>query len=600
MPGLAQKLFHDREGISISKVSKWPLLDRMLEMGALDYVDYSLTKILLKGIVDPSQELAALLCHLSIAARMGHLCIQVTENQILPDPVQLWSQEADQDPNITNASQEDYEEIENLIRRSVDCIPSSLIDDPAGEAFPVRPLCRKGNLIYLQRNWIAESTLLDSFRKILDQTPVISLDVHTIQKKLEETSLNEEQMQGVLKSCEVCFSVICGGPGTGKTHTAGQLIRMIWESMSGEIEIALAAPTGKAAANLEKSLLRALPDLPLKAKTLHALLGVRSQNRWQRPSEKLSADVILVDESSMIDVNMMSRLFASIKTGARLILLGDPHQLPPVEAGSLFADIVHYLKKEKDERVIELQECLRTELRSIVKFAEIVKKGDVAEGHQYLASAPLGIEFHPLAKSQNPSRSIQMLLDHAVNHFPFKNEDPELLFEKFNQFRMLSPLRKGAFGVDALNERFYRHLIKKAKGETFVAPIMLVNNDYRLNLFNGEVGILIRKGSSEKSHLFSDEDVALFPGGEDGSFRQFSALVLPKFEYAYCLSVHKSQGSEFDHILMILPEGSENFGREVLYTGITRARKKLELWTDESILAATIQRQSHRQSGFSV
>ncbi len=181
------------------------------------------------------------------------------------------------------------------------------------------------------------------------------------------------------------------------------------------------------------------------------------------------------------------------------------------------------------------------------------------------------------------------IVEHVDYPWKYDEQNPKELLEAFQRFRILTPLRKGPYGVETLNRTLVRHYLSKTD-QWFVAPIMLVNNDYRLELWNGEVGILVRR----KSEHIQEGDFAIFP-----KRGKVPALLLPKYEYAYCLSVHKSQGSEFDHVLLLMPEGSEVFGRELLYTAATRARKKLEVWGSDEVLEKTINTQSHRLSGIS-
>jgi exodeoxyribonuclease V alpha subunit len=168
--------------------------------------------------------------------------------------------------------------------------------------------------------------------------------------------------------------------------------------------------------------------------------------------------------------------------------------------------------------------------------------------------------------------------------------EPREMMDAFNRFRILSPLRKGPHGVEAINELFL-------KKPSHAAPIILTKNDRGLELFNGETGVLIRKDLS-KPH-FQEGDYAIFPGDRPDAIKRVPAVLLPPFEYAYCLSVHKSQGSEFDHVLLMLLEGSENFGNQVLYTGVTRAKRKLEIWCSLATLKKTLSHKSQRLSGIS-
>jgi len=167
---------------------------------------------------------------------------------------------------------------------------------------------------------------------------------------------------------------------------------------------------------------------------------------------------------------------------------------------------------------------------------------------------------------------------------------------------MLTPLRKGLLGIDVLNQLFFEAaLSRSSRSNCFFAPIMIQNNDHRSGLFNGEVGLLVktRPATGHFQHKLNQNDYAVFASksGEAQDVRKIPALLLPKFDYAYCLSIHKSQGSEFDHVLLLLPEGAEQFGREALYTGVTRARQKLEVWGNGVIIQRMIERCVQRYSG---
>lgn len=322
---------------------------------------------------------------------------------------------------------------------------------------------------------------------------------------------------------------------------------------------------------MEQSLNKLFPLKPFKASTLHALLNIRESVK--KREELLSADLIIVDESSMIDLHVLNRLLASVKPGARLILIGDPHQLAPVESGSLFSDLVAYARPLPNGPV-ELKTCLRTELRSLVQVANAIKTGYTHELLQLLESKQEGIAYRDL-----PEEGQKKLVEEAIPHFlPPDFSSPQQLLTHFNRFRLLSPFRKGPYGVESLNR-----LLAKACTHTPL-PIILTRSDRRLGLFNGEMGVLL-------------SDCALFPA-ENGEVRRLSPLLLPPYEYAFCLSVYKAQGSEFDEVWVVLPEGSEYFGREVLYTAVTRARRKIQIWGSHTVIANTCARRAVRTSRF--
>jgi exodeoxyribonuclease V alpha subunit len=599
-----------------NRIPLWPLLDDLLAEQRITYLDYILTLRLLRDYAPLKQEVALFICYLIKAVRDGHLCVQVENNQLLPGPEQIWSTES---PEHLNSG---YAQWKELLLEGAKHIPTALLTIIGEEldSFPVTPLCRYRNLFYLQRYWVFESIVLKQLKRHLQAPPSLSIDKEKVAGSvavlLEKGVLLEEQAEAIMRGCLSAISLITGGPGTGKTYTAGYLIKVFWDNLSHEqrenCAIVLAAPTGKAAANLQRSLSKVSSQLEgfpsTTAKTLHSLLGIKSTNfSVQERASPLAADLILVDESSMIDVRLMARLLESVKEGARLILLGDQHQLPSVEAGSVFADFIHLYAEgnRKELACTKLQTCLRAELRSIIDFAALVNKGEADQALAILnENTHAGI--HKLNMPLDKKEAQQLLIRHVQSRFPsVVGEQIEFydLLHLFNSMRILSPLRKGPFGVDQLNELLWSHFSKEASDKGWLAvPIMVVANDYRQDLFNGEAGVLMRKLpflSGDKS--VQAEDFALFPSreGENLSVRKMPALLLPKYEYAYCLSVHKSQGSEFDQVLLVLPEGSEMFGREIFYTAVTRARKQLEIFGSDLIIHSTISQVGVRFSGIS-
>jgi exodeoxyribonuclease V alpha subunit len=626
MEGMAKKLFMERKGYSPFDESKnnfsqpnWPLLNKLRNSGILPYIDYILAERLTSSLNTQSESMAAFICHLSICTKQGHLCIQIDENGICPDPYLLWRHSGLKlEEANTEVNHNTFIQLSTLIMEGAQFFSPKLItkvSSDLSQKVPLNPICSFGNLFYFQRNWVYETYFLKALQRILHCSPCIKLDEKRvdafIEKLVNQGQLFSEQAKAIKISCKNSFSMICGGPGTGKTYTAGLFFKVFLESIDNsahkKCEIVLAAPTGKAAANLQSSLNKypfALHNVKsLKAQTIHSLLGI---NGFRSTSLKtLTADLIIIDESSMIDVCMMAQLFSCIKPGARLILLGDKHQLPPVEAGNLFSDLNECLSET--EYVVELKKCVRTELQAIIDFADAIKRGNSEKACIML---PLLSSENTIPKSlfENEKNNLllikERLIAYALQFFPSSllvNQNPQELYNLFNKFRILSPLRQGSLGVEALNFYFLQILAKKMrKDQWFVAPIMISTNDHTRDLSNGEVGLLIRRWNTYQNDHFLEGDYALFPGRDSpatGSLRRVPALLLPKFEYAYCLSVHKSQGSEFEHVLLLLPEGSEVFGREVLYTGATRARKRLEIWGNEQILKQTIDNTSHRLSG---
>ena len=428
------------------------------------------------------------------------------------------------------------------------------------EAYPKEPVVRCGNAYYLQRHWAAETEVVRALQKLMKSTPRLPLS-------LDPEGVTEEQKGAIRKVAKHALTLLTGGPGTGKTYTAAQLIQAVLRADPSH-RIALAAPTGKAVGNLEGSLRKLLGDRTPEVKTLHSLLKRRAGKI--RAEEKLTADLVLVDEASMVDVGMMATLLTAIRPGARLVLMGDADQLPPVEAGSLFADMVSC----GGQYVAELRRCLRVETESLVQLAAGVK-----EGHA-------DFDIQPLSK--------ETLIQQVAPQFPnpFVEDVSKSSPHAFMDFRLLAPIRKGPFGVDGLNALFHSHFKqKRPPGHAMLTPIMVTKNAHSLSLYNGEVGVLVE--------FDGEEDYALFPARSGPGPRKIPRYALPPFEVAYCLSVHKSQGSEFDKVAFVLSPGSEIFGRELFYTALTRAKRSFELFGSPEVLQLMVAKQNKRLSQLS-
>lgn len=587
---------------------QWPFLDLFLAQHRVTYLDYDLTHRLLRDHPAAGQEVALFLCHLILASKDGHLCVQLSQDSINPSVQQLWQNE---EGNPLSA--DEAKTITQLMLEGSQKIPESLISsqDPKSPSQPGTPLCKEGNHFYLQRLWVYETLFLKNLKKHLKAAPALALNPdgvkRTVQQLIQEGKLLEEQAQAIIQGCSNSLTLVTGGPGTGKTYTAGHLIKVFWELLPQEqradCQIVLAAPTGKAAANLQRSLNKVAGSLedfsPIQAKTLHALLGLKQSSASKDPV-RLTADLIVVDESSMIDVGMMASLFGALKPGSRLILLGDQHQLPAVEAGSVFVDLIALQRSHPELAFpcISLSVCMRAELKTLIDFARLIN-----QGYSQDALEALNLTGNPGVKRLRLPEDVKSaqnaFIEHAVPFFPTAmhlGQKPDHLIDLFQAVRLLSPVRKGPFGVETLNQMIWQKICQKIPMNGYLAvPIIITANDYRQELFNGDTGILIRR---LPLHTVSADDYALFPSRfDDGKVRRFSALLLPKHELAYCLSVHKSQGSEFDHVILALPEGSELFGREVFYTAVTRARKSLEIYGSDLIIQKTIENKGVRLSG---
>lgn len=538
----------------------WPTLQRCLDEGTLAFIDLAFAQTLKSS----TEAHAAFLSHLFALSRQGHLALNLDTLEGTLDMLGV----------------KERSHLAALIREGAETLP----------AIPF--VKREGSYGYLQKNWAYESEIVHHLQRLSRCKPTITLPVPE-----GNTTLNQQQFNALQKGVGHSLSLLTGGPGTGKTFTATHIVKAILASLPEEkksqFRILLAAPTGKAVAQLEGNLRQGLAA-QVKAGTLHALLGIKGTSH-EEESLPLFADLIIVDESSMIDAKLFARLLASILDGTRLILIGDKDQLPPVEAGSIFADLIELGRYP----TTHLTECLRSDRQEILRLAKHVKEGNVAEALAQLKNST-DIAWTPL-EGKMGDQLLSRLWEECKAHYPAPFPDEPTageLLAKLGSFSILSCMRQGPLGVDALNRFFLHQSLKNTpKGSFWVAPIMITRNDHELRLYNGDLGFLVRKiGEDFSLKHFHQDDYALFEDRE-GGFRRFSALALNTFEYSYCLSVHKSQGSEYDGIFILAPDGSEQFGREVLYTALTRARQTISLAAGETLLSRSIGASSRRLSG---
>jgi exodeoxyribonuclease V alpha subunit len=590
MIGLARQLFVERKKLSLGssidlgKGDKWPYVRSLLGSAIFSHIDLFLAEHLLQEHPTLSECNALFICFLSKASRDGHLCITIEAEtgSIYPvptgiDPIML----------ITGAQS----------------LPDSLmaiINDTSVDT-PSTSICRFENSYYLQRNWVQESQFIAHFLKIMHIPAYITFDRMRLRDLLDkwqqEKKLLPEQALAIENALHQTITLIVGGPGTGKTYTAGKLIQAFEQLCTNEERrtgrVVLAASTGRAASNLFASIqkgMNAESTLSLIPTTLHSLLGFRFLATSSSPKKTIDADLVIVDESSMLDLSMMCALLSSLRPGSRLVLLGDRYQLPAVESGALFADLIAFAESQENSTLMcELNKCMRTELQAILSLAQAVNLGKSEEVIAKLTDNSGGISRLCVGSDSSSINEIRTaLVRRTMSHFPNRNHlssDPKVLLKEYQQFRILSPLRQGPFGCNEINEECFQQDMERQKGaEETIIPIMITRNDRSLKLHNGTLGLLIGEYA-----LFFDPD-------EVDAVRTIPLFLLPSYEYAYCLSVHKSQGSEFDRVLVLLPDGSQIFGREVLYTAVTRARCHLELWGEDAIIKEVIEHQASRQS----
>ncbi|UTW06045.1 exodeoxyribonuclease V subunit alpha [Pseudomonas benzenivorans] len=421
------------------------------------------------------------------------------------------------------------------------------------------------------------------------------------------------------------LAVISGGPGTGKTTTVVRLLAALLEQGAG-LAIGLAAPTGKAAARMAEAIRGAKAALPVEeavkaalpeeARTLHRLLGSRGDSPAVRhhAGNPLALDVLVVDEASMVDLALMAKLVDALPPGARLILLGDKDQLAAVEAGAVFAELcegrgfdaaaaaelqritgqqvaVEQPTSALGDAVVLLTHSHRFAGDSgIGELARRINGGDVAGTLRLLQEDRADLAW-------NAEPTPQALLERLEQGYaPFlaaaQGGDPAAAFAAFNAFRALCAQREGAWGVSGINEALEARIKRRgqvaSRERWYVGrPVMVRQNDYALGLFNGDIGIC----------LHGEHGLRVFFEGEDG-FRPFAPARLPSHDSAFAMTVHKSQGSEFAEVLLALPEQpSPLLTRSLFYTGITRAKQRVEIWGLAARLGEAVATRAERAAG---
>ncbi len=511
--------------------------------------------------------------------------------------------------------------------------------DAVGDGSTATPLVLHQQRLYLHRMWLSEGRVA---RFILRQA-ACDFDPQRLRDALDRHFGREaDNWQKIAAAVALTrqIAVISGGPGTGKTTTVARLLATLLELTTGSIRIRLAAPTGKAAARLTESLGKALQKLdvsdaekqrfPAEATTLHRLLGAvpGSQRMRYHAANPLHLDLLVVDEASMVDLPMMASLIAALPPQARVIFLGDRDQLASVEAGAVLGDICRCAEAgysiARAEMLTRLTGCIiegRDEagappvrdsiclLRKSYRFdassgigqlALAVNAGDTRQLNKVFAAGFSDIERFSLSSSEE----YQHLLNHCVEGYRdylvqlSQGAGSPQVLEAFSRFQLLCALREGPFGVLGLNERIETSLQQKrlinrspgAGGKWYVGrPVMIARNDSALGLFNGDIGIAM-----------NDDEGALkvfFPL-PDGSIKAVQPSRLPPHDTAFAMTVHKSQGSEFDHTLLVLPnQFTPVLTRELVYTAITRARQRLTLYADASVLNSAVKMQTQRRSG---
>lgn len=456
-------------------------------------------------------------------------------------------------------------------------------------------------LLYLDRYWREEKQVCDDLLALLASRPAPKLPAL---KRLFPKGY-AEQREAAEIALSQAVTVLTGGPGTGKTTTIARLLALVAEQaeLSGlaRPRIALAAPTGKAAARLQEAVAHEVAKLgaadrarlgELRAMTLHRLLGRRpdTSSRFKHDrANRLPHDVIVVDETSMVSLTMMARLLEAVRPGARLVLVGDADQLASVEAGAVLADLVDGLSARDGVRVA----ALRTSHRfgeSIGALAETIRTGDADGAVGFLRSGDEHIEF---IEDDDPVRLRSILMPHALRlrEAAVLGAADEALVT-LDEHRLLCAHRQGPFGVGHWNRQVELWLSEETGlppwSEWYAGrPLLVTANDYGLRVYNGDTGVVVAGPDGLRAVIAS----AAGP-------LAFSTSRLSDVETMHAMTIHKSQGSQANEVTVLLPsEDSRLLSRELFYTAVTRAKAKVRVVGSAAAVRAGIGRQAVRASG---
>lgn len=566
----------------------------------------------LEKLADPDTHNPQLLLAATLAAAAvgnGHVCQPLDHVAHLPLHLQ-----ADQLP------------APNSWRKQL--LATSVVGRP-GETTPL--ILDKCNRLYLYRFFRYEKQIAEDLQR--RSTGLLARESDRARQLLDQLfpdqAENNDQKTAAGLALLKRLLVISGGPGTGKTHTVARILALVQALHDQPLRIGLAAPTGKAAARMEESIRKAKQSIsselsqavPEQAQTLHRLLGFRpgADDFRYNPNNLLHLDLLVVDETSMIDVVMMSALLRALPAHTRLILLGDRNQLASVEAGSLFSDLCGNRQlgwsvplctalekitgskgvQEKDhtaamqDSVVMLRTSYRfQETSGIGTLASAVNSGSMDEVQKTLTETHPDLEVQ-YATGRERENWLREQISKGFGPM-LKAGSVEEAFSAMEQFRFLCAVRKGGAGVEGIN-RLAGQVLRRAgliAGDTDLyqgKPIIIRRNQYEMQLFNGDTGLLWNDEGGRLKCWFRHPDNTLYP---------VTPARLPEHDTAYAVTIHKAQGSEFDQVLLLLPEEERRvLSRELIYTGITRARSTLILCASPEILTAAVNQRTKRHSG---
>ena len=608
----------------------------LFQNGYISEIDLQFAEFMTRIDGRENRSLALAAALLSHATGFGHICLDLkTAHQPISGA------EVGESPAIV------CPEIIHWVAHLKD---SSVIGAP-GEYRPL--ILDHSQRLYLHRYWCYEQDLISAI-----QTRIENQDLESYRQNSTEISdtfdslFPDKNTNGTVDWQKVAvfmammkpFCVLTGGPGTGKTHTISKILAiLIAQSGGSDYRVEVATPTGKAAAKLSESLKTAVKSLtcsqtikdriPVNAQTIHRLMIPipGTPHFYYNKDNPLPVDALIVDEASMIDLALMSKLATALPQGTRLILVGDKDQLASVEAGAVLGDICDHRKQHNfsaafcdlarsiigqtfndcgTQKVSGIQDCIVNLVKSyrfdgkggIGALSRAVNSGDTDKTFELLYSNEMSnVKWQPVSSNRD---LYQLLSNHIMKGYRgyLSAEDPVSALIRFGQFRILCAVNKGPRGVQALNrlaenvlqseELVNLNLNANPAGWYEGRPILVTANDYNLGVFNGEIGLAASDPRTGQSFL-----TVHFPS-VDGKSRRVPVARLSGIETAFAMTIHKSQGSEFNQLHVVLPETDMPvLTRELIYTAITRAKSHVTIWGSDKVLEKALSKRIERRSG---
>lgn len=579
---------------------------------------------------------------------MQHWITQITQPPFLSCAItpaeRAQLQQAIADILLANQMGDSCTQLSDAARAAL--LPLSVqVDETASDSvLAAKPFVLDEDRAYLYRYWQLEQRLAQHVARLVKHT-CSTVDVQPYLELL----VNPAQRAALEMVATQGFAMITGGPGTGKTYTLARIIAVL-NHVAGPLRIALAAPTGKAAQRMQEALQFAFHDPHLqqlglvdahlqqqRTQTLHRLLGLGHQQGAKfNAQQPLPYDVIVIDEASMLDLELATLLFEAVASGCRLILLGDAQQLASVGVGSVLADLqrvprlaTHHVHLTESHRFSDQAQIGRlaqfiqaaapsqdepdstaSESTLLARFEQAVQpvqglaKVDpnlwpadkIDEVRlQYLSNEVQAASFACYTQLFEGYHAYVAALQHYMQQPP-ESRDHQAVIQAFDRYRVLVAIRHGALGLNRLNQWMSQALQKaltlQARGEWFLGrPVMMLYNEYQLGLSNGDIGVCLY-------HPEQPDQYAVYFASLD---QWVPAARLPsQIETAFALTIHKSQGSEFQHVAVVLDQAAERLlSQELLYTAITRAKKVVSLLVHPQALAQSLMKKTIRQSGLS-